>query len=78
VRVERSGTLNGTANGQPPPAVATPRQRPQDTIDRFPLLQRVVDVFHAIPMAVDSQFGETQPQSAPAAPAPDPDVEEVS
>jgi DNA polymerase-3 subunit gamma/tau len=66
VRLERSGTLNGAANGQPPPTAAAPRQRPQDTIERFPLLQRVVDVFHAIPMAVDSQFGETQSQPVPA------------
>jgi DNA polymerase-3 subunit gamma/tau len=76
VRLDRAAPPSHT-NGQAKPAVAAPRMRPHEAMQRFPLLQRALDVFQAIPMALDPGFGEDQPPPAAAALPQDPDTEEA-
>ncbi len=56
VRLERkpTGALSyGTsANGQP-----APRMRPQEAMQQVPLLARALEVFGALPMSLDQNFG---------------------
>src|SRR3954453_8035259 len=66
----------GDTNGHAKPAAAAQRVRPHEAMQRFPLLQRALDVFQAIPMAIDPGFGEDQPRPAAALPQ-EPDTEEA-
>lgn len=65
VRLERTPGTNSSANGHAPPAA--PRLRPQEAMQRFPLLKQALDVFQAIPMALDPGFGDSPPAAVKAA-----------
>jgi hypothetical protein len=74
VRFEQASGGKGRVNGTAPAPVAAPRLRPHEVMERFPLLQRALEVFHAIPMNVENGFGENQPAPAIEAAIP-PDIE---
>jgi DNA polymerase III subunit gamma/tau len=78
VKLEKTGVpVNGTAakvgsNGH----ASIVKARPQDVMQEFPILQRAIEVFEALPMFVDSGFGSAPPKGSATNSPPAPDNED--